>query len=324
VNNNAASLTALTIAVAAVHGVTATAASGDAQQYPYKPIRILTSGTGGDDDFLTRIVAQGISGPLGQQLIVDNRPAGAIPGQIVAGSQPDGYTLLSVSGSLWTGQFLRKNMPFDPVRDFAPIMLIAKGPNILLINPSVAASSVKELISAAKAKPGALNYAAGAPGSSSHLSAELFKTMTGTSITGIYYKSGGLRQTALLGNEVQIEFGSPLRMPLVKAGKVKALAVTSLQASALAPGLPTVASSVPGFESVSISGLWAPAKTPAAVINRLNQELTRLLANAEVKDKLLAGGVEAVGSTPAEFAAVIKADIVKMGKVIRDAGIQPE
>ncbi len=190
-----------------------------AQDYPYKSIRILTSGTGGDDDFLTRIVAQGISGPLGQQLIVDNRPTGVIPSQIVASAPADGYTLLSVSGSLWTMQFLTKALPFDAVKDFAPIAQMAKGPNILLTHPAVAANSVKELIALAKAKPGGLNYASGANGSSSHLSAELFNTMAGIKIVRIYYKSGGLRQTALLSGEVQIEFSSPLRLPLVKAGK---------------------------------------------------------------------------------------------------------
>ena len=294
------------------------------QDYPSKPIRMVSPGPGGGADFVTRFIAQGISGSLGQQVVVDNRPAGVIPPQIVSKAQPDGYTLLVNGNSFWIAPLMQPNTPYDPVRDFAPITSAVGSPNILVVNSSVAANSVRELIALAKARPGTLNYASASAGGSVHLSAELFKHMAGVNIVRISYKTSGSSVNALVGGEVQLMFANaPSVVPHVKSGRLRALAVTTLQPSTLFPELPTVAGSgLPGFEVASVYAIFAPAKTPTAVINRLNQEIVRFLGRADVKEKFLAAGVEPVGSTAEELAAAMKSEMVRMGKVIRDAGIR--
>ena len=294
------------------------------QDYPVKPVRLVSPGPGGGADFVARLIAQGISGPLGQQVVVDNRPAGVIPGQIVAKARPDGYTLLINGNSFWIAPLMQDSSPFDPLKDFSPITTAVGSPNILVVHPSVTANSVKQLIALAKARPGTLNYASSAAGGSVHLSAELFRYMAGINIVRINYKSSGAAVTALLGGEVQLMFANaPTVAPHGKTGKVKALAVTTLQPSALFPELPTVAGSgLPGFEVASVYGIFAPARTPAAIVQRLNQEIVRFLARPDVKEKFLAGGVETIGSSPGELAAAMKSEINRMGKVIRDEGIR--
>ena len=294
------------------------------QTYPNKSIRIVTAEIGGSGDIATRTIAQEISGPLGQPVIVDNRGSGFITGEIVASAAPDGYTLLFASSALWVTPLLRKT-PYDPIKDFAPIALLVTAPNLLVVHPSLPAKSVKELIDLAKAKPGVLNYASSLPGTTNHLAAELFKSMAGVNIVGINYKGGGPGMNDLLGGHVQMMFVSTgLGTPHLKSGKLRALGVTSLQPSALAPGLPTVASGLPGFEVASVVGSFAPAKTPAMIINRLNQEIVRALNRSEVKEKYLSIGVETVGSSPAELTAKMKSEVTRLGKVIRDAGIKAE
>ena len=292
------------------------------QDYPGKPVRIVVSGPGNSADFSARLVAQGISPALGQQVIIDNRGSGVLPGEIVSKAAPDGYTLLVAGGTFFNGPLLQE-VPFDPVKDFAPISMISTTPNIIVVHPSLPVKSVRDLIALAKAKPGALNYSSSGNGSSSHLAAELFKSMASVNIVRIPYKSGSTRISSLIGGEVQVEFAvSSSVMPYVQSGKLRPVAVTSLQPSALAPGLPTVtATGVPGYEAVAFYGAFAPAKTPAAIINRLNQEMVRYLVTAVAKEQLLGRGADAASSTPEQLASTMKSEIAKISKIIKAAGI---
>ncbi len=300
--------------------------TGAGAAYPYKPIRIVTSAVGGGSDFVSRLIAQGISGPLGQQVIVENRAGGVIPGDVVVKSLPDGYTLLLTSSTLWLASFLQDKVPFDPIKDFAPITVAASSPGVLVLHPSVAANTVNELIALAKAKPGALNYASAATGTANHLAAELFKYMAGVNIVRVSYKGGAAQMADLISGLVHMTFGTAGTVaPHVKSGKLKALAVTSAEPSQLFPKLPTIAvSGLPGYESVVIHAIFARAQTPAPILGRLNQEIVRVLQRADLKDKLLNSGVETVGSTPEQCAAVVRSERARMGKMIKEAGIREE
>ena len=303
------------------------AGSALAQNYPSKPIRILTSEPGGGTDFVVRLIAQGLTESLGQQAIVENRGGGSgvIAGEMLAKAPPDGYTLLSYGSTIWLTPFLRSSVPYDPVKDFSPISLTDRSPNVLVVHPSVAADSVKGLIALAKARPGELNYARAAAGGPPHLSAELFKAMTGVNIVPIPYKGGGPAVIGLLGGQVQLMFATAASAAAhVKSGRLKALAVTSAEPSALFPGLPAMATTVVGYEAVAINGVFAPAGTPAAIVNRLNGAIAQFLRRAEVKEKFFNVGVETVGSSPDEFTATVRSEMAKWGRVIRDAGIRDE
>lgn len=295
------------------------------QTFPSKPIRMLSSAPGGSSDVVARMIAPGLSANLGQQVIVDNR-GGFISVDILTKAPPDGYTLLYFGSSLWLAPFLRANVPYDPVKDFSPVALAVSAPTILVVHASVAATSVKELIALAKAKPGTLNYSSGPSGSATHLAAELLKSMAGVSIVRIPYKGQGPALNALLGGEVQLTFPSAGSvMTHVKAGKIRALAITSSEPSALFPGLSALAAAgVPGYESVQMSGIFAPAKTPKPIVDRLNREIVRVLDSADVKERFASAGLEAVGGSPEQFAAKIKSEMIRMGKVIKDAGIREE
>ncbi|MBI4189471.1 MAG: tripartite tricarboxylate transporter substrate binding protein [Betaproteobacteria bacterium] len=296
------------------------------QDYPNRPIRLVTTSPGGGLDFAARLFAPGLTRGLGQTVIIENRGGGVTPIETVAKAPPDGYTLLFNSGSTWILPFLQTKAPYDPVRDLAPITLVEIAPSVLVVHPSLPVKSVKELIALAKARPGELNYAAGSIGSSTHLSPELFKAMTGVDIVHIFYKSSGPALIDLIAGHVQVMFASPGGVePHVKAGRVRALAVTTAAPSELLPGLPTVAASgLPGYESVVSHGMFAPAKTPQAIIQRLHRETVRVIHLPEVKERLLKSGVEPVGNSPEEFGAYIKSDMVKWGKVIKDAGIRAD
>jgi tripartite-type tricarboxylate transporter receptor subunit TctC len=296
-----------------------------ADAYPSRPLRIVTSEPGGGSDFTARMVAQGLSASLGQQVIVDNRAGTVTAAQIMTRAAPDGYTLLSYNNSLWTLPLLQP-MFYDTLRDFSPITLATRSPNVLVVHPSVPVTTVRELIAHAKANPGVLNYASGTVGSSNHLAAELFKALAGVNIARIGYKGSGFAVNDLIGGQVQLMFATSGSIaPHVKSGRLRALAVTSAQPSALTPGLPTIAASgVAGYEAVTMYGLYAPAKTPEAIISRLNREAARFLQTPDIKEKLFGAGVETVGGSPQEFAAAIKADIARLSKVIRDAGIRAE
>jgi tripartite-type tricarboxylate transporter receptor subunit TctC len=293
------------------------------QGYPSKPIRIITTAAGGVNDMHVRAIAPGLSEVLGQPVVVDNRGGNSIiPLETVAKAQPDGHTLLEFAAGLWHLPYMQ-TVPYDPLKDFAPITMMTTGPLVLVVNPSVPAKSVKELVALAKARPGELNYGAGSSGNIIHLAAELFKSMAGVNLVRVNYKGVAESITGLLSGEVQVMFAGPSSvLPHVKAGKLRALAITSAQPLGLFPGLPTVAAEgLPGFEAVTPQGLFAPARTPAPVIKRLHDETIKVLNRAEVRERLLKTGFEVVGSTPEQFTAFIKADMVRMGKVIKDAGI---
>jgi len=248
-----------------------------------------------------------------------------ITGDLVSHAAPDGYTLLVQGSAVWVASLFRKT-PYDPVKDFLPITQLVTAPQILCVNSSVPAKSVRELIDLAKAKPGALNYASGLPGTLNHLAAELLKSMAGVNIVGITYKGGAPALNSLLGGETQIMFvAMSSAAPHLKSGRLRALGATTLQPSALAPGIPTLAASgLPGYESASVVGFLAPAKTPAPIINRLNQEAVRVLNTAEVKEKFLSIGIETVGNSPAQFGTSIKSEMARLGKVIKEAGLRAE
>ncbi len=295
------------------------------QNYPDKPVRIVSAEVGGGTDFVARLIAQGLTGSLGKQVIVDNRPSGVIPGQTASKASPDGYTLLISGSILWIGPLIQ-NAPYAPMSNFSPITLVGSSPNILVVHPSLPVKSVTELVAFAKARPGELNYASPGAGGSSHLAAELFKAMAGVNILRIPYRSTGMGLTALIAGQVELMFpATGGATPHIKSGRLRALAVTSAKPSALAPGLPTMAASgLPGYESVAPYGMFAPAGTPAAIISRLNQEIVRVLSRPDSKERLFNAGIEVVGSSPEQLAAAVKSDTTRMSKVIKDAGIREE
>ena len=295
-----------------------------AQSYPDKPIRMLTSEAGGGSDFVARLVAQGTSMHLGQRVIVDNR--GMVSAELAKHAQADGYTLILYGSPLWLSPFLRDKLPYDPVRDYAPVSLVVSTPNVVTVHPAVPAQTIAELVALAKAKPGALNYSSASTGSTQHLAAELFKSMAGVNIVRIPYKGSGPALNAVIAGQVQLMFPSAgSATQHVKAGRLRALAVTTAQPSTLVPGLPTVAESgLPGYESVSPFGVFAPANTPAAVIARLNRDIVRGLDDSEIKARFFNAGVETVGSKPAVLAAMLQSEMSKWGKLIREANIREE
>jgi len=311
------------IAALAVH------AAGAAETYPNKPIRmIVPQSAGGSTDFVARAVAQRLDDALKQPVVVDNRPgAGSINGtEIVAKATPDGYTLLAVAASLTITPSIRKNLPYDPVRDFVPITQLVILPHILVVHPSVAATTVKDLIVLLKSKPSALNCAISGVGTSTHLALEQFMFMTGTKMLPVPYKGGAPGMAALLGGQVQLYFATiSTALPHVNAGRLRALAVTSPRRSVSAPAIPTIAESgVPGYEHTSWVGLLAPAKTPRSIIARLNAESVGIVNSPQVKTLLLRDGLESTGSTPEEFSAIIRTEVAKWMKLAKVADIKAD
>jgi tripartite-type tricarboxylate transporter receptor subunit TctC len=298
--------------------------TASAQNYPSRPIRLLTSGVGGNGDVTARLVAQGLTPRLGQQVIVDNRPSGFMSSEIASKAQPDGYTLLVLGTTHWMSPLVQR-VPYDAIRDFSAITMVANTPNVLIVTSSLPVNSVGDLISLAKAKPGVLNYGASGVGSSNHLAAELFKYMTGVDIVHVAYKSSTAGMVDLIAGQIQVAFPTgAAAAPLVKTGKIKALAVSGAEPSASFPGLPTIAATVPGYESGSPIAVFAPAKTPTAIIKRLHAEIVQSLQDPGIRARLAASGAEPVGSTPEATLAKIKSEIVRMGKVIKVAGIRVE
>ena len=316
-------LSRFSVCMAAVALMAMGASMASGQNYPNRPIRMVAGAPGGSSDFAARTVAQGISGPLGQNVIVENRSFGVMAIEIVAKAPPDGYTLLYYGSALWIGPLFQK-MSYDPVRDLAPVSMALSSPNILLVHPAVPAKSVKELIALAKAKPGVLNYGSGETGSSGHLSAEVFKYMTGVNIVRVPFKGQGPALIALLGGEVQMLIASAGGMAgYINTGKLRALGVTGTQRIAAFPDVPTVAESgVPGYEAVQRSGVWGPAKMPVTIINQLQQVIAQAVRKPDVKERFANDGVDPVGSTAQEFDATIKAEMAKMGKVIKEANLR--
>lgn len=314
----------IALALALSAGLTVDAA---AQGYPSRPIRLIVpQSAGGSTDLITRVVSQRMADALGQSIVVDNRPgSGSINGtEIVVNAAPDGHTLLAVAGSFTINPAIRKQLPFDPIRDFAPIALVATLPHIVIVHPSVPVRSIQELIAMAKAKPGEINVATSGIATSTHMAAELFQHMTGTKMTHIPYKGGAPSTVAMIAGQCQLNFATiSTALPHIRSGKVRALAVTSAKRSVAAPQYPTVAEAgVPGYDHSSWVGFLAPARTPPAIVARLNRETVRAVNSQGVKATLLRDGLESAGSTPEAFAADIKAQIARWQSVVKAAGIQ--
>ncbi len=300
------------------------------QAYPNKPLRLIVPfPPGGGNDILARSVGQRLSETIGQQIIVDNRggAGGMIGAELAARAAPDGYTLFLASiGNLAFTPALHARLPYDPIKDFAPVTLLATSAFIMVVNPSVPAKSVKDLIALAKAKPGQLNYASAGQGSSLHMTGEIFKLFTGTDLVHIAYKGSAPALTDLISGQVQIMFGTmPATLPQVKTGKLRALGVSGAKRSAAVPDVPTIAEAgVPGFEVLNWYGIVAPSKTPGAIVQKLNRDLLATLKSPAMIDSLNTQGLEAAGGTPEEFGAFIKSEIARYGAVVRKAGIKAE
>ena len=301
-----------------------------AQPYPNRPLRIVVPfPPGGGTDIGTRIVAQKLQEAWGQAVIVENKPgaAGIVGTELTAKSAPDGYTFMM--GNIGTHAInvsLYKKLAYDPVRDFAPVSMVADLPLLLLVHPSVPANSVKELIALAKSQPGKLNFSSSGAGGSMHVAAELFKSMAGVDMVHIPYKGGAPAVADLISGQVALSFSTVLEtVQHVKAGKVRALAVTNDHRSIALPDLPTIAEAgLPGYQSISWLALFAPAGTPKEIVNKVSAESVRILKLPDVKERLLAQGAEPIGSTPEQLAATLAADIAKYAKVIRESGYKPE
>ncbi|MEO8628245.1 MAG: tripartite tricarboxylate transporter substrate binding protein [Betaproteobacteria bacterium] len=301
-----------------------TATTGRAE-YPDKPIRIIVPfPPGAFNDQLARVLGQRFTQHWGQPVIVDNRPGGAtvIGTDLAAKSAPDGYTLLIVSFAFAVNPSLQSRLPFDTVKDFAPIALAATTPNFLVVRPTLPAKSVQELLTLARSKPASLNYASAGNGTSNHLSMELFKSMAGVDLVHVPYKGSAPAVADLLGGKVDVMFdNAPNVLPQVKAGKLRALAVSSSKRSKTVPELPTVAeSSVPDFDVQVWFGVVAPTGTPRSIVDKLNAEINRILQTPEVKSTFERQGVDVAGGTPEQFAAHLRTQMAKWAKVVKDTG----
>ena len=304
----------------------ASAALG-ADDYPARAVRVIVPfAPGGGTDIVARILGQQLSQKLGQSFVIENRPAGSgiVGADLVAKAPADGYTLLFAFSSLSSSAKLFSHLPYDPIRDFAPVALATTSPLLAVVPASLAARNVAEFIAHAKAHPGKLNYGSSGPGSSPHLATELFLSMTGTQMAHIAYKGIAPAITALLADEVQFSLVPiAVGMPHVRSGKLRALGVAGLARSSAAPELPTIAESgLPGFEVIGWWGVLAPAKTPRSAVDLLNRELRAALELPEVRRTLLDQGMDPAGGTPEQFGALIKADMDKWGEIGRRLGVK--
>ena len=300
-----------------------------AQTWPAKPLRLIVAfPPGGTNDIVARSVAQRLSERLGQTMLVENRPGanGALGADIAAKSAPDGYTLFVAAVNHVVLPALYAKMPYDIERDFTPVVLLATVPIVVVVNPAVAANSIGDLISLARAKPGALNYASSGNGAGTHLAGELFKMQAGVSMTHVPYKGSGPAITDLIGGQVQLMFADlPSASPQIKAGKLRVLAVGSPRPSPLVPNLPTVsASGLPGYEAYTWVGIMAPAGTSKDIVARLNTEAVAALERQDLKDALAAQGAEAAPGTPEQFGAHVKSELAKWAGVVKTAGIRAD
>jgi tripartite-type tricarboxylate transporter receptor subunit TctC len=297
--------------------------------YPNKPVRMIVAvPPGGPADTLARLVAPKLTEAFGQTVVIDNRPGanGIIAYETTARAAPDGHTFTAVAAGVVINASLYKSVPYDPIRDFAPITLGITVPNILIVHPSVPANSTKDLIALAKAKPGTVTFASAGNGTSGHLALEVFRMNARVDVIHVPYKGGGPALAEVLAGQVQALFSIALAAaPQIRAGRVRALAITSAKRSAVSPDLPTVAESgLPGFEVIGWFGWLAPAATPKPIVNRLHAEIVRALKAPDVRERLLSQSTEPVGNTPAEFGAFMKSEHAKWGKVIRAANIRVE
>ena len=307
----------------------ASATTAFAQVYPIKPVRVIVPfPPAGGTDIIARLLATKISERLGTNFVIDNRPGagGSIGAEIVARAPADGYTILIASSSHTINPAVYKKLGYDAARDFAPISLITSGPGILVVHPSVPATTVKELIALAKSKPGQLNYASAGNGTPPHLAGELFKSMAGVDLVHVPYKGNIPAFADMFAGLVSVSFPTITSgLPPVRAGKLRGLALTSSKRSSIAPDLPTIAESgLPGYEATTWYGMLAPAGTPPAVVAKLYDAVAEVLKTSDMRDKLLAQGLEPVGSRPAEFSATIAAEIPKWRKVVGATGVKVE
>jgi tripartite-type tricarboxylate transporter receptor subunit TctC len=303
------------------------ASASQAQSYPARPIRyVVPQAPGGSSDTLARVIVQRAGEGLGQQIVVDNRPGatGIIGAEVVARANPDGYTLLQVATSHATNPAMQAKLPYDTIRDFAPISLLSQQPNIWLVHPSVPVRNIKELVAYVKARPGQVNFASSGTGGSQHLAGELLKSMAGLDMTHVPYKGSPPALVDVLAGRVPLMSSTmPPALPHIKTGKVRVIAVTSAKRSPALPDVPTVAESgVPGYEAIAWQGLVAPARTPKSIIDRINAEFVKALKAPDITAKLNDQGYETVASTPEWFAQYTKTEIAKWSKVIRTAGIK--
>ena len=298
------------------------------QLYPTRPIHLVvpSSAGAGVTDIMARLVGRHLSVRIGQQIVIDNRPgaSGILGSEVVSKAAPDGYTLLIANVSLVVNPYLYPKMPYDPLKDFVPITMVNSAPLLLVVHPSIAAKSVTELIAYAKAHPGQLNYGSGGLGSTPYLAAELFKSFSGIDVVHVPYKGGSPALSDLVGGQLSFMIENmPGTMPYARAGSLRALAITSPQRSQLAPELPTMAEAgVPGYEMSGWNGIFAVKGTAPEIVVRLHSELAKILHTAKVRQELAVLGAEPIGDTPEEFAAFLRAEMARWGKIIREKGIR--
>jgi tripartite-type tricarboxylate transporter receptor subunit TctC len=298
--------------------------------YPQKPIRIVVPfSAGGSADIFARAIGQKMTDHWNQQVVIDNRAGsgGVIGSEIAARAAPDGYTLMmGITANIAINPALYRKLPYDPVRDFAPVTLVAAAPYVMVVPPSLPVKTAKDFIALAVAKPGQLNYASLGNGSAGHLTAELFASMAGIRLAHVPYKLVGSVLTDLMAGQVQLFFlGAVSAQAQIKGGRLRAIGVTGARRSALLPDVPTVAESgVPGYEVTGWYGVFVPAATPRTIVTRLNNEIVRILKLPDVSERFAAEGADLIGNTPAEFAAYIKSEIAKWSRVVKISGARED
>jgi len=303
-------------------------ASAYAADYPQRPIRLIVPfAAGGGLEITARSIGQKLTEKRGQSIVIDNRPGAAtiVGSEIAAKSSPDGYTLLMITTTFAINPSLYGKLPYDPVREFAPVTQINSVPNILVVNPSIPAHTVRELIALAKAKPGQLNYASAGSGTSPHLAAELFKTMAGIEMTHIPYKGIPPAVTDVIAGRVTMLMTTTISAaPHVKSGRLRALAITSPKRLAAMPDVPAIGETVPGYEADAFQGMVAPAGVPKEIVRQLADDIAAIVRLPEIRERIIADGAEPIGSTPEAFGAFLKKEMLKWGKVVKESGARPD
>ena len=317
--NSSAAIGALLI------GISTTAHAAD---YPQRPIRLIVPfAPGGGLEITARSIGQKLTEKRGQAIVIDNRPGAAtiVGSEITSKASPDGYTLLMITTTFAINPSLYGKLPYDPNRDFAPVTQITSVPNILVVNPSIAAHTVRELIALAKAKPGQLNYASAGSGTSPHLAAELFKTMAGIEMTHIPYKGIPPAVTDVIAGRVTMLMTTTISAaPHVKSGRLRALAITSPKRLAAMPDVPAIGETVSGYEADAFQGMVAPAGVPKEIVRQLADDIAAIVKSPEIRERITADGAEPVGSTPEAFGAFLKKEMLKWGKVVKESGARPD